>query len=204
MTAPLLWAVMLWADRFSEHEHEGWVLRLLKAVSGRAIRFSLRIPLVVLGVAFGAVAVAAVAILWLESDFLPPFNEGSVQINVVLPPGTSLATSSQIAARVEERLQQIEDIMALVRKTGRAELDEHAVPVSQSEIVASLNPNSAASREEILDNIREALADIPGIVTSVEQPLAHLISAMLSGVQAQVAIKLYGDDLEILRRKAQE
>jgi len=91
-----------------------------------------------------------------------------------------------------------------VRKTGRAELDEHAVTVNISEVIASFDPHTTRSREQILEELREALADIPGIVTSVEQPLAHLISHMLSGVQAQVGIKLYGDDLEILRAKARE
>ena len=153
-------------------------------------------------VATVAVAVAGFALMQKENDFLPPFNEGAVQINVVLPPGTSLDTSQEIARKVEERLKQIEDLQAFVRKTGRAELDEHAVTVNISEIIASFDPHTTRSREEILEDLREALADIPGIVTSVEQPLAHLISHMLSGVKAQVAIKLYGDDLDILRAQS--
>ncbi|NUQ61926.1 MAG: efflux RND transporter permease subunit [Pirellulales bacterium] len=203
-TAPVVWALMIWADRHSEHEREGFLLRSLKAAAGWAIGFSLRAPTPVLAGALLAVAASAAAVLRLESDFLPPFNEGSVQINVVLPPGTSLATAEEVAGKVEQRLQRIDDIQGFVRKTGRAELDEHAVPVSMSEIVAGVDPHSTRSREEILDDIREALADVPGILTSVEQPLAHLISHMLSGVQAQVAVKLYGDDLDVLRRKAHE
>lgn len=204
LVAPPLWAVIFWIDRFAEHEREGVVLRLLKAAAGRVIGLSLRAPLLVLGTALVAVAASVVAVLGLESDFLPPFNEGAVQINVILPPGTSLETSQKVARTVERRLLKIHEIQTLVRKTGRAELDEHAVPVSITEIIASLDPHLERSRDEILDEIREALADVPGIVAGADQPLAHLISHMLSGVQAQVAIKLFGDDLDVLRRKAAE
>ena len=107
-------------------------------------------------------------------------------------PGDSLAESNKVAHQVEKRLSKIEDIFSFVRKTGRAELDEHAEGVDVSEFVATIDPLSTRSREEVLEEIDEALADIPGIVTSVEQPLAHLISHMLSGVKAQVAIKLFG------------
>lgn len=202
--APLLWLLMLGADRFSDREREGLLLRGMKAVAGRLISVSLRAPIPVLMLACAGVLASAVALFRLESDFLPPFDEGAVQINVVLPPGTSLQTSQDVARKVESRLQRIDSIKAFVRRTGRAELDEHAVPVSASEIIASLDAESGKSREEILEEIREALADIPGIATSVEQPLAHLISHMLSGVQAEVAVKLYGDDLNILRRTAKE
>ena len=150
------------------------------------------------------VVVAALFLIRLERDFLPPFNEGAVQLNVVLPPGTSLETSNEIAGRVENRLKQIEDIEQFVRRTGRAELDEHAEGVNMSECILELDPESPRSREEQLEEIREAMADIPGIVTAVEQPLAHLISHMLSGVKAQIGIKIYGDDLDTLRRKAEE
>ncbi|TWU27483.1 efflux RND transporter permease subunit [Bythopirellula polymerisocia] len=195
-----------WLLRGSSHpkeERDSFLLRWLKGVVGIMIRFSLRFAWQILAIAMIAVAISGWALLRLESDFLPPFNEGAVQINVLLPPGTSLATSNEVAARVEQRLGQLDDLTAFVRKTGRAELDEHAEGVNVSEIVATVNPTTKRSREEVIEEISEALADIPGIVTSVEQPLAHLISHMLSGVKAQVAIKLYGDDLDELRREAQ-
>ena len=91
-----------------------------------------------------------------------------------------------------------------VRRTGRAELDEHAEGVNMSEYILELDPESPRSREEQLEEIREAMADIPGIVTAVEQPIAHLISHMISGVKAQIGIKIYGDDLDLLRRTAGE
>lgn len=197
-------ALILLADRLGESEREGVLLRFLKWIAGGVIGISMRFAIPVLLLASGAVAVAGVALTRLENDFLPPFNEGSVQLNVVLPPGTSLKTSSEIARQVEKKLMQVDAVDGFVRRTGRAELDEHAVGVSQSEIIISLNPESELGREEILQRIRESTADIPGVITTAEQPLAHLISHMLSGVQAQVGMKLYGDDLSVLRRKAQE
>lgn len=135
---------------------------------------------------------------------MPPFDEGVAQVNVLLPPGTSLQRSKEVAEMVERRLQKIRGVEGFVVRTGRAELDEHVIGVNMSEIIVNFDAKSGRSREAVLDDIREAMADIPGIVTSVEQPLAHLISAMLSGVQAQVAVKLYGDDLDVLRAKVKE
>ncbi len=201
---PVLSYWLLPKARFMGREKEGLVLRGLKKLAGWAIGLSLRAPVAGLLTALVAVSVSGFVLWQLESDFLPPFDEGAVQINIVLPPGTSLDTSEDIARKVEERLKKIEDLQAFVRRTGRAELDEHAITVNMSEVIASFDPHTTRSREEILADLREALADIPGIVTSVEQPLAHLISAMLSGIKAQVGIKLYGDDLEILRSKAKE
>ena len=185
------------------HKKEGLLLRFLKWLAGFVISASLRVTVPILLFTLLAVGIAGAAAWQLERDFLPPFNEGSAQVNVLLPPGTSLQKSNEITGIVEQRLQEISDIEGLVRKTGRAELDEHAEGVNATEIIASLNPHSLRSRQEILDDIREHLADIPGIGVAVEQPLAHLISHMISGVKAQVAIKLYGDDLNVLRREVE-
>lgn len=199
-----LWGIILWADRFGESESDGFVLASLKWLAGKAIQFSLRFSPLILILGVALVAFAGFKVMQLERDFLPPFNEGVAQLNVVLPPGTSLATSNKIAGTVEKRLMKIEGVQGIARRTGRAELDEHAEGVNNSEMIISFDDNTTRSREEILDDIRTAMAEIPGIVTSVEQPMAHLISHMLSGVKAQVAIKLYGDDLDLMRRKARE
>lgn len=201
---PVLSYWLLGSQKTTEKEKDGFVLRAVKWVGERVIRFSLRFPRFNMAVTAVLVALAGLFVVSLERDFLPPFNEGAVQLNVVLPPGTSLATSNEIGQRVEERLKQIGDIEQFVRRTGRAELDEHAEGVNMSELILELHPESPRSREEQLDEIREAMADIPGIVTAVEQPIAHLISHMLSGVKAQIGIKIYGDDLDTLRRKADE
>ena len=183
---------------------DSFFLRGLKWVGDHVIRFSLAFPRFNLTVTVLAVALSGLFVFNLDRDFLPPFNEGSMQLNVVLPPGTSLATSNDINKTVEQRLLELDDVDRFVRRTGRAELDEHAEGVNMSEYVLELNPDSPRSREEQLTEIREAMADIPGIVTAVEQPIAHLISHMLSGVKAQIGIKIYGDDLDVLRRKAGE
>jgi len=201
---PVLSYWLLAGRKMSEEEKDGFLLRGLKWVGDKIIRFSLAVPHLNLLATLAAVALAGLFLMNLERDFLPPFNEGTIQLNVVLPPGTSLETSNDIAHRVEDRLKNIKDILSIVRRTGRAELDEHAEGVNMSEMLIELNPESEQSREEQLEEIREAMADIPGIVTAVEQPIAHLISHMLSGVKAQIGIKIYGDDLDILRRKAQE
>ncbi|QDU38577.1 Cobalt-zinc-cadmium resistance protein CzcA [Maioricimonas rarisocia] len=201
---PVLSYWLLNRGRSEGEERDSFVLRGLKWVADKVIRFSLALPGLNLAVTVGAVGLAGVFLFNLERDFLPPFNEGSVQLNVILPPGTSLATSNSINRTVEDRLREIEDITGFVRRTGRAEQDEHAEPVSNSEYILELDPESPRSREAQLEEIREAMADIPGIVTAVEQPIAHLISHMLSGVKAQIGIKIYGDDLDILRREARK
>jgi len=201
---PVLCYWLLSSTKFSESEKDGPLLRLLKWAAGGAMRMSLTIPKTMLLVGACGVAIAFAALANLERDFLPPFNEGVAQLNVVLPPGTSLRKSSEIAETVIQRLKDVEGVEAFSRKTGRAELDEHAEGVNITEMIISFDPESERGREEVLDDIRYAMLDIPGIVTTVEQPLAHLISHMISGVKAQVGIKIYGDDLGILRNKAQE
>jgi HME family heavy-metal exporter len=104
---------------------------------------------------------------------------------------------------VDDRIGRVRGVATFSRRTGRAELDEHAEGVNASEIIVSFDPTAGRNREEVLEELREELAEIPGIVISVEQPLAHLISHMLSGVKAQVGIKIYGDDLVVLRRTAE-
>ncbi len=188
----------------THREKEGFVLRGLKVLAGWVIGGSLRVSKPILIAAVAAVAVSVAVLARMENDFMPPFDEGVAQLNVLLPPGTSLTRSKEVARMVERRLQKIPGVEGFVARTGRAELDEHIIGVNMTEFIISFDPQSGRGREEVLDEIREAMADIPGIVTSVEQPLAHLISAMLSGVQAQVAIKLYGDDLDMLRAKLQE
>ncbi|MEZ5942776.1 MAG: efflux RND transporter permease subunit [Planctomycetaceae bacterium] len=202
---PVLSYLLLGKQAESDKEEvDGLLLRLLKWVGGGVIRFSLAFPQFNLLVTLSAVLLAGVFLTHMDQDFLPPFNEGAIQLNVILPPGTSLATSTEANHRVEERLQQIEDLKHFVRRTGRAELDEHAEGVNMSEYIIELDPESPRSREEQLDELRHAMEDIPEVVTAVEQPISHLISHMLSGVKAQVGIKLYGDDLVLLRQHAKE
>jgi len=187
-----------------DHDKDGLLLRMLKALAGWAIRTSVRYPAPILVTVAAAVAVSIGVATQLGRDFLPPFNEGCVQVNVLLPPGTSLETSNAIAGMVDERIKKVKGVLNFGRRTGRAELDEHAEGVNASEIIISFDPDSGRGREEVLEELREELTQVPGVVVSVEQPLSHLISHMLSGVKAQVGIKLYGDDLGLLRRTAEK
>ena len=204
---PVLSYWLLPNAKIMAQDQDGLLVRILKNIAGFAIRLSVRHPWPILGIVATAVVLSVVTVTQLGRDFLPPFNEGSVQVNVLLPPGTSLATSNHIAGMVDDRLKKMQQdgkVHAFGRRTGRAELDEHAEGVNVSEIIVSLNPKSGQSREETLEEMREELSQVPGVVIAVEQPLAHLISHMLSGVKAQVGIKLYGDDLTVLRNKAEE
>jgi len=200
---PVLSYWLLPTARFLGHDGDGPLLRVLKAVAGWAIRLSVRFPGPILAAVALAVGASVAVVAGLGRDFLPPFNEGCVQVNVLLPPGTSLETSTAIAAMVDERIGAVRGVANCSRRTGRAELDEHAEGVNASEIIVSFDPRAGRSREEVLEELREELARVPGVVVAVEQPLAHLISHMLSGVKAQVGIKLYGDDLGELRRTAE-
>jgi HME family heavy-metal exporter len=201
---PVLSYWLLPKARVMAHDKDSILLRFLKWIAGFAIRFSVRHPWPILASVTVAVLLSVVVVLQLGRDFLPPFNEGSVQVNVLLPAGTSLAESNRIAGMVDRRISQIEGVVAFGRRTGRAELDEHAEGVNVSEIIISFDPHSGRSREEILAELREELTQIPGVVINAEQPIQHLISHMLSGVKAQIGIKLYGDDLDVLRRTADE
>lgn len=200
---PVLSYWLLAGQKSRKRSGDALLLRACRWASERAIRFSLRFPALALASATLAVGLAAWGAWRLDRDFLPPFNEGAVQINVLLPPGVSLAASNRTAQAVEKQIQTLEDVTAFVRKTGRAEMDEHAEGVHVTEVIATIRPRANKSREQILEEIHEALEQIPGIAVSVEQPMSHLISFMLSGVKAQVAIKLFGDDLEVLRREAE-
>ncbi len=192
---------------------DGWMLRTLKTLVTPLIRLSMTRPVWLLLISWIGCVWAAWYFVHLGRDFLPAFDEGSVQVNVTLPPSSSLAASGQTAAAIDKTLRKRQvspanpqgDIEHFVRRTGRAELDEHAMPVSGSEYLISMNPDSGRHRDDVL---REMLHDLrqeaPGVDIEVEQPLAHLISHMTSGVYAQIAIKVFGDDLQSLARLAEE
>lgn len=201
---PVLSYWLLPQSRATAHTDDSPVVRWLKKPAAWAIRLSLAHPRPILLAVGLAVAAALVAASRLGRDFLPAFNEGSVQVNLFLPPGTSLAASNRIAAMVDQRIKAVPGVLDFGRRTGRAELDEHAEGVNTSEIVISFDPRADRSRDEMLADLRRELAEVPGVVVSAEQPLAHLISHMLSGVKAQVGIKVFGDDLTVLRSTASQ
>ncbi len=178
----------------------GPIVRFLHGVARALVALSIRRTYVIAAVSMAAVLLAGIEISRLGTAFLPPFNEGSAQVNLNLPPSTNLETSARYGQRLEQVLVGIEGVRSVARRTGREPGDEHAMPISVSEAIVVLDPDSGRSREAILDDIRHELAEeFPGVPSEVEQPLAHLLSHLLSGVTAQVAIKLTGVDLDELR-----
>jgi heavy-metal exporter, HME family len=153
--------------------------------------------------AAGAVAVAGALALvpFFPTTFLPPFNEGSVLIGLRLNPGTTLAESVRIAQQAERLLQEVPEVAYVGRRSGRAEMDEHAEGVHVSELDIALE-RSERTQDEVYADIRQRLANLPGAV-SLGQPISHRIDHMLSGVRTQIAIKLFGEDLDTLRGQAE-
>ncbi|OGB32427.1 MAG: multidrug transporter AcrB [Burkholderiales bacterium RIFCSPLOWO2_12_FULL_61_40] len=147
-----------------------------------------------------AVAAAAATIPFFPRAFLPPFNEGTLTVNVVLNPGTSLAESNRIGALAEQIVVGVPEVTQVGRRTGRAELDEHAEGVHYTEMDVDLKA-SERSREDIINDLRTRLAVLPA-VSNVGQPISHRLDHLLSGVRAQIALKVYGDDLDTLRSLA--
>ena len=189
------------------------VLRGLKWLVRPLIQFSMRVPSLLVIATGLIVAVAAWQVAQLGRNFLPAFDEGSVQVNVTLPPGSSLQASNQVSTNLDGVFKSMQKsatnpdgaILNFVRRTGRAQMDEHASPVNFGEYILSMNPDAEHNREGMITDLRERIGkEVPGVDIEVEQPLAHLISHMVSGVYAQIAIKIHGDDLDTLLTLAEK
>ena len=191
---PVLCSYLLGGDRHGGVPKEAFVARWLKKHYERWLVWALnhKTPVVTTTVVLFAAAVGL--FFTLGHSFLPKFNEGSFTINISSMPGISLEESDNIGRRAEKILMSIPEIKTVARKTGRAELDEHALGVNVSEIEAPFELKDR-SHEELLDDVRKRLSVIPGANIEIGQPISHRIDAMLSGTQASIAIKLFGDDL---------
>ena len=176
---------------------EAWIARKLKVVYKRALELALAYQKWVLGTTIALFVVALVIFFHLGRSFLPPFNAGSFTINVSSLPGISLDESDQIGRRAEALLLQVPEIKTVARKTGRAELDEHALGVNVSEIEAPFELQDR-SRDEVMNDVRKKLSTISGANIEIGQPISHRIDAMLSGTEANIAIKLFGTDLNLM------
>jgi CzcA family heavy metal efflux pump len=213
---PVLARYLLPNAKATHEIEDGFVLRSLKRMMTPIIRLSMSgFGLsTILGFVSLSIVASVVALNFMGTSFLPQFDEGAAQVNVFLPPGTSLQTSRAVSRIVDQRLTWFLKsdekpqfpIEYFTCRTGRAEEDEHVMGVNVSEYVLSMNPqmNPRLRRNDIIKLLHEDLKAVPGVEIEVEQPIAHLISHMLSGVQAQIAIKLFGDDLDVLRSKAYE
>jgi CzcA family heavy metal efflux pump len=184
-------------------DHESRAMVWLKDRYAPVLDGALRRPGLVLGAA-GLAFLASLSVLpFLGRSFLPEFNEGALTINVVTLPGTSLGESDRLGRRVEEALLAIPEVTHTSRRTGRAELDEHAQDVNAAELDVGIDLSRGdRDREAVLADVRGAMAQVPGAIVTVGQPLSHRIDHMLSGTRANIAIKLFGDDLDTLRQLA--
>ncbi len=187
----------------SNQEKDTKLVRWLKRQDTRLLNFGLRNPRPVMAVAAALILLAASLVPFFGTEFLPPFNEGSFTVNLSALPGTSLEESNRIGTMAEVQMLKVPEVEYVSRRTGRAELDEHVEPVSNSEIEVELKEGATRDREEIVADIREKLDVLRGVSVNVGQPISHRLDHLLSGVRAQVAIKLFGNDLAELRAQAQ-
>ena len=196
---PVLCSYLLGSKKvLSKIDREPWLSRKLRVIYDRALGKAMSRPRPVL-IATGALFAVSVGLFFtLGRSFLPPFNEGSLTINVSTLPGISLERSDEVGRKAEEIILSIPEINTVARKTGRAELDEHSLGVNVSEIEAPYTLDNGRSRREMVADLRHCLSHIPGANIEIGQPISHRIDAMLSGTEAQIAIKLFGDDLATL------
>lgn len=220
---PALASLLLPRARFMERKGDPLLLRGLKWLNGKIIRWALRHPRKILVVsavlAFGSMS----AVGSMGSEFLPPFNEGTLTVNIQTRPGTSLEESKRVAERAEAQLWAVPEVVAVARRTGRAEQDEHAEGVNTSELEVRLTPHerpkpgfgyallrgvpglhgrgvetTGRPHDRVQADIRDRIARLPNVNVNVGQPISHRLDHLMSGVRAQVAIKVFGDDLREL------
>ncbi len=194
---PALCSYLLANASLSEHK-ESRLVRWLKRQDVKVLNFGLNYSKTVITVAIALVIGAAAMVTQFGTEFLPPFNEGSFTVNLYAPAGTSLEESNKIGTVAEKLILRVPDVRYTARRTGRAELDEHVEPVSNSEIDVDLKPD-ARPRTEVVADIRKQLDNLAGVSVSIGQPISHRLDHLLSGVRAQVAIKVFGEDLAELR-----
>jgi Cu/Ag efflux pump CusA len=196
------------ADKDEPEPHDpksedSFVVRWLKKRDEHLLHWTLRHPNKVIAGAAILFFLTMATLPFVGTSFLPDFNEGTLTINILAQPGTSLSESNRIGQISEKLLLEVPEVVSTGRRTGRAELDEHAEGVHYTEIDVDLR-ESDRSREEILADIREHLTVVPGVSVNVGQPISHRLDHLQSGVRAQIAVKLFGDDLATLRSKAEE
>jgi CzcA family heavy metal efflux pump len=196
---PVLCSLLLKPKEGQEHR-DGPLVRALKAFTRATfLRVAFGAPLVVVGIAVMLVIAAGMLYPGMGKEFLPTFNEGSATISFASAPGSSLQQSNTVGKKAVELLLQIPEVKSVGRRAGRAERDDHVMPVSVNEFDVEFH-EGGRHREEVFAEIREKLKGIPGTFVNVGQPIGHRLSHMLSGVSAKIAVKIHGPDLDTLRR----
>jgi CzcA family heavy metal efflux pump len=183
--------------------HDGWLARTLKAGFGRLLPRALDHPAWVGALSLMLLVAALAGTSAFGTAFLPEFNEGTLTVQANTLPGTSLAKSDEIGRRVEQILMAQPEVVATARRTGRAEYDEHVQGVEAAEIDVGLR-ETGRSRAELLTELRRGFSTLPGTNVTIGQPISHRIDHMLSGTRANIAVKITGDDLLILRRLGEQ
>ncbi|MCL4207383.1 MAG: CusA/CzcA family heavy metal efflux RND transporter [Pirellulaceae bacterium] len=226
---PVLASYLLPRAKFLKGENDPVLLRGLKWADRHLLRFTLRHSTAVLVVVAILMLLSVSCIAWMGGEFLPRFNEGSLTIAAMAPPGVSMEESNRIAKRIELMLMDIPEVKHVSRRTGRAELDEHAENVNFSEIdVGLMEPERpkpgihfavlraipglhrfgvdivGRPRDAVMAEIRDIVAEVPGVKVNIGQPISHRLDHMMSGIRSQIAVKLYGRDLEELRDRGQD
>ena len=226
---PVMASYLLPQARFLQHKEDPLLVRWLKRFDARLLKLALRHAYLVLAVVAVLVVISSATIFWMGGEFLPPFNEGTLVIAAEAPPATSLEESDRIGRLIENSLRQIPEVTHTSRRTGRAEQDEHAENVNFSEIdVGLLEPqvpkpgffyavvravpglhglgveHQGRPREEVLADVRDRLSEVPGVLCNIGQPISHRLDHIMSGIRAQIAVKLYGPDLPVLRSQAED
>lgn len=195
---PVLCSYMLTTEKaLKKSEKEPFISRSLKKVYRKSLNWALHYKKIVIGTAATLLVLSLIILFSLGRSFLPPFNEGSLTINISTMPGISLEESDRMGGLAEKILLGIPEIQTVARKTGRAELDEHALGVNTSEIEAPFELQDR-DRDEFLADVRKQLGELKGANIEIGQPISHRIDAMLSGTKANIAIKLFGNDLNKL------
>ncbi len=200
---PVLCYFLLGRSKLLHDEKDSRLVAWMKRHYAHILNWTLRHPYKIIAASAAMLLVAAALFTFMGREFLPPFNEGTLNINANMPPGTSLQESNRIGNVIETVLHEVPEVVSTTRRTGRAELDEHAAGVNTSEIEV-VTKEGDRPHSEFMEDVRQRLARIPGVEAEVGQPISHRIDHLLSGTRAQIAIKLFGPDLATLRTKAAE
>jgi len=195
---PALCSILLPGAKSILQGGEPWLIRLLKRIYRPSLSFSLDHPWLVLGSSALLLIAAGFGVSRMGRSFLPEFNEGSLTVSAVTIPGTSLEESDQLGTALEKILLTVPEVASTARRTGRAELDEHVQSVESAEIDVDLKMG-LRSKAEVLQELRDKVSVLPGTNVSLGQPISHRIDHMLSGTLANIAVKIFGDDLRTLR-----
>ena len=187
-----------------EHAHDTRFVKWLKEKDARLLQWALDHTRPVIVTSVFLIIASITAIPFFGTEFLPAFNEGSFTINLSTPAGTSIEESNKIGSMAEKLMLKVPEVEYVSRRTGRAELDEHVEPVSNSEIEVELKQDIERNRDAILADIRKELSILQGVNVNIGQPISHRLDHLLSGVRAQVAIKIYGNELAELRTNAMQ